>query len=67
MGVKMKQNMQIVLSFFDGVRKEFSRVIWPTKGELGDAAIIVFLFVLVYTIYLGSIDFSVKNLLSRIF
>jgi preprotein translocase subunit SecE len=53
--------------FFDGVRKEFSKVIWPSKKELIGATTVVLVLVAFFAVYLGALDFTFRTLAGKIF
>ena len=49
--------MKSVLQFLDGVGKEFAKVVWPSRVELIGSTLVVLFIVLVFSLYLGAIDF----------
>lgn len=51
-----------VMNFFRGVKSEVKRITWPSKKETKKAFIAVAIFVLIYVILVGGLDFVFQNL-----
>lgn len=49
--------MKNVIQFFDGVKREFSKVVWPKKKELIGSTLVVLFLVSAFAVYLGAVDF----------
>lgn len=56
-----------IVQFFDGVRREFSKVIWPGRDELIGATIVVLVIVTLFSIYLGALDKGFGYLAAKLF
>ena len=56
-----------VMQFFDGVRREFSKVIWPGRDELVGATIVVLVIVVFFSIYLGALDKAFGYMAGKVF
>lgn len=56
----MKDN--IVKSYVKSALEELSKVTWPTKNQAVRLTIIVLIFVLVTSFFLGAIDFGFNEL-----
>lgn len=50
------------LEFLREVRVEFSKVLWPKFDEFVGSAIIVFILVCFFAVYLGLIDMTLSRL-----
>ncbi len=61
-GIKMKN----VAQFFDGVGKEFAKVIWPSGTELIGSTLVVLAIVFAFSCYLGLIDHMLARVMSII-
>ena len=59
--------MKNVVQFFNEVRLEFSKVVWPKFDEWVGSTIIVLLLVCVFAVYLGFIDFGLTRLAGLVF
>lgn len=55
------------MQFLRGVRKEFSKVVWPTKSDLIGSTTIVLLLVVFFAVYVGLVDFLLSSLATRVF
>jgi preprotein translocase subunit SecE len=49
--------MKNVLSFLKEVKLEFSKIVWPTKKEFIGSTLIILFVILLFTIFLGFINF----------
>lgn len=63
MAEKIKDTMQ----FLQGVKKEFSRVVWPTRSELIGSTLVVIFLMVFFAVYLGVIDFLFSTIAMRVF
>ena len=59
--------MKDILQFLKEVRLEFSKILWPSKNELGGSLIVVLLLVVAFSIYLGAVDYVFYRLAEQIF
>lgn len=59
--------MKDVMQFFQEVKLELSRVIWPKFDEFLGSTIIVLVIVAAFAIYLGGIDLGLNHLAQYIF
>lgn len=55
------------MQFFNEVKIELSRVIWPKFDEFLGSTIVVMVIVIVFAIYLGALDFGFVHLARYIF
>ena len=53
--------------FFSEVKVELSKMTWPKWNEFVGATAVVFLLVLVFSIYLGGLDFVLNFALNKVF
>lgn len=51
-----------VIKFFREVKAEVKRITWPSKKETKKALIAVAVFVVIYFILVGGLDYIFKNL-----
>jgi len=58
--------MKDSLQFLDGVKREFAKVIWPTKAELFGSTLVVLGLVAAFSIYLGLLDYGLAKAAERI-
>ncbi len=63
----MVEKLKSLLEFLNGVNREFSRVVWPTKSELIGSTMVVLVLVVFFSLYLGFVDFILAQLAARIF
>lgn len=63
----MVENIKNLLTFLQGVNREFSKVVWPSKSELIGMTSVVLLLVLFFSLYIGAIDFIFNRLAAWIF
>lgn len=49
--------MKNVMQFLDGVKREFSKVVWPKRKELIGSTLVVLFLVSAFAVYLGAVDF----------
>ena len=54
--------MNNVAKFFNEVRVELSKVIWPSREEFIGSTIIVLVVIAFFSVYLGVIDFGLSRL-----
>lgn len=59
--------MKDVMQFFNEVKVELSRVVWPKFDEFLGSTIVVMVIVIVFAIYLGALDFGFVHLARYIF
>lgn len=55
--------MKNILSFLQGVKVEFAKVVWPKWNEFIGSTIIVIFLVTIFAIYLSALDFGFKKLI----
>ena len=55
------------IQFLRGVRKEFSKVVWPTRSDLISSTTVVLLLVVFFAVYVGLVDFLLSSLAARVF
>lgn len=55
------------IQFLRGVKREFSKVVWPTRSELIGSTLVVLLLVVFFAVYVGAIDFLLSSLATRVF
>lgn len=55
-----------ISTYFKGVRAELRKVIWPTKKELSNYTIVVFVTTAALTVVIWGLDLVFKNLLKLI-
>ncbi len=56
-----------MMQFFDGVQKEFAKVVWPSRQELFEATVVVLVLVTFFALYLGTIDLVFRTVAGKIF
>lgn len=56
-----------VMQFMHEVKVELSKVEWPTFREFVGAAVVVFIVVLAFAIFLGAVDRTISWLIKNIF
>ena len=59
--------IQGISKFLNEVKSELAKVVWPTKKELIGSTIISLIFIFVFTVYLGALDYIFRSLVERIF
>ncbi|MDD7363588.1 MAG: preprotein translocase subunit SecE [Peptoniphilus sp.] len=52
--------------YFRGVKREFKRVVWPTKKQLTQYSLIVIFVSVVTAVFLYAVDFVFSHLMSFI-
>lgn len=52
--------------FLKGIRQEFKKIVWPTKNETVNSAIVVFTSLIAVAIVIKLIDVVIKFLLSLV-
>jgi preprotein translocase subunit SecE len=55
------------IKYLRQVQVEFSKVVWPSWAEFVGSTIIVLILVVLFTIYLGALDFGFSKLMRYIF
>lgn len=63
----MVEKIKSLFEFLNGVNREFSRVVWPTRSELIGSTMVVLVLVVFFSLYLGFVDFILAQLAARIF
>ncbi len=53
-------------SFFKEVKQEYKNVNWPTKDQVLSSTGVVLVFVAVFSIFLGLVDFGVDKIVKLI-
>jgi preprotein translocase subunit SecE len=48
--------MSKITQYFDDVRKEMTKVSWPTQNELVEQTTVVFVFTLIVSLFIFGID-----------
>ena len=56
-----------IIDFFKGVKKEMSKVTWPTKDELKESTAIVIVVCLILAAFTYVVDMSVTQLFQGLF
>ena len=56
-----------IVNFFEQVKQEISKVIWPTKRETVSSAIMIFVFSIVFALLLFVVDRFFMWLMSFVF
>lgn len=59
--------MRNVQKFFQEVRSEFSKIVWPSYDELIGSLVIVIFLVALFSLFLGSVDFVFYHLAKYVF
>jgi preprotein translocase subunit SecE len=59
--------MKDVMQFFNEVKVELSRVVWPKFDEFVGSTIVVMVIVIAFAIYLGALDFGFVHLARYVF
>ena len=59
--------MKDVMQFFNEVKVELSRVVWPKFDEFLGSTIVVMVIVAAFAVYLGALDFGFVHLARYIF
>lgn len=54
------------LQFLDGVKREFGKVVWPSRAELVGSTIVVLALVTAFALYLGALDFMFAKLAEKV-
>jgi len=55
-----------VVKYLGGVRRENKKVIWPTRAELQESAVIVIILSMMMAVFIFMIDFILNNILKVI-
>lgn len=56
-----------IIDFFKGVKKEMSKVTWPTQDELKESTTIVIVVCLILAAFTWVVDMSVTQLFQGLF
>ncbi|CAC9931512.1 preprotein translocase, SecE subunit [Aedoeadaptatus nemausensis] len=64
---KTAEDQKSLGRYFRGVKREFKRVVWPTKKQLFQYSVIVILVSLVTAIFLYAVDFVFSRIMGLIF
>ncbi len=56
--------MKRIFKFIDEVKKEFSKVTWLSRKEVSTSVIIVFVSVLIFSLFFVFVDFSIYKLIN---
>ena len=56
-----------IVNFFEQVKQEISKVIWPTKRETVSSAIMIFVFSIVFALFFFLVDRFFMWLMSFVF
>mgnify|MGYP000751596923 CR=1 FL=1 len=52
--------------FFRGIVSELKKVTWPTRKELVNTTIVVLVFILIFAVVVGVVDYGLGSLLDLI-
>lgn len=55
-----------VISFFQEVKEELGKIVWPTKNKVFELTILVLVLSLIVGAYVGSLDFVFTSLMEQI-
>ena len=55
-----------VVKYLGGVHRETKKVIWPTRAELQESAVIVIILSMMMAVFIFMIDFILNNILKVI-
>ena len=58
--------LQKIIEFFKEVKLELSKVIWPPRNQITRTTLVVILFVLIVSMFLGLFDFGLSTLVQVI-
>ena len=64
---KTAEDSKSIGRYFRGVKREFKRVVWPTKKQLFQYSLIVILVSVVTAIFLYAVDFVFSHIMGLIF
>lgn len=56
-----------IVNFFEQVKQEISKVVWPTKRETVSSAIMIFVFSIVFALFFFLVDRFFMWLMSFVF
>ncbi|MBN1549100.1 preprotein translocase subunit SecE [Candidatus Babeliales bacterium] len=59
--------MKSMTQFFNEVRSEMAKVVWPTWTELVGSTIVVLIVVTAFSLYLGSVDYVISRTAEAVF
>ena len=63
----MRQKVKRLIGFIREAKAELKKVTWPGKQQIWRSTLIVIIFTLLVSIYLGVIDMVLTGILSRVF
>jgi len=55
-----------IFNFFKGIKAEIKRITWPSKNETKKALIAVAIYVIIFIILVGGLDFIFQNIFELI-
>ena len=61
------EERESLTKYFRGVKKEFKRVVWPTKKQLFQYSLIVILVSIVTAMFIYAVDFVFSHIMGLIF
>ena len=63
----MRQKVKRLIGFIREAKAELKKVTWPGKQQIWRSTLIVIIFTLLVSIYLGVIDMLLTGILSSVF
>ena len=63
----MRQKVKRLIGFIREAKAELKKVTWPGKQQIWHSTLIVIVFTLLVSVYLGLIDMVLTGILSRVF
>ena len=61
------EERESLTKYFRGVKREFKRVVWPTKKQLFQYSLIVILVSIVTAMFIYAVDFVFSQIMGLIF
>ena len=61
------EDRESLTKYFRGVKREFKRVVWPTKKQLFQYSLIVILVSIVTAMFIYAVDFVFSHIMGLIF
>ena len=61
------EERESLTKYFRGVKREFKRVVWPTKKQLFQYSLIVILVSIVTALFIYAVDFVFSHIMGLIF
>lgn len=55
-----------IRAFFKDYKSEFLRITWPTKENIKKAAIVSFIFIIIWNIITGAFDYGFSKLFNNL-